>query len=88
MWCTAEISSSTRASVISRSGTTCCSCRTSHVAVEAGIDPLEAARQTDLGAFADLLDAERIVGNLHRERWVTYEFIEPLWGEMLAEHPV
>src|SRR5664279_4851348 len=34
--------------------------------VEAGIDPLEAARQTDLGGYADLLDAERIVGNLHR----------------------
>ena len=32
----------------------------------AGIDPLEAARQTDLGGYADLLDAERIVGNLHR----------------------
>ena len=27
---------------------------------------LEAARQTDLGEYADLLDAERIVGNLHR----------------------
>jgi len=34
--------------------------------VDAGIDPLEAARQTDLGEYADLLDAERIVGNLHR----------------------
>jgi len=34
--------------------------------VDAGLDPLEAARQTDLGAYADLLDAERIVGNLHR----------------------
>ena len=28
--------------------------------------PLEAARETDLGEFADRLDAERIVGNLHR----------------------
>jgi len=34
--------------------------------VEAGIDPLEAARQTDLGGYSDLLDAERVVGNLHR----------------------
>jgi cyclase len=33
---------------------------------EAGLAPLELARQTDLGAFAELSDAERIVGNLHR----------------------
>lgn len=32
----------------------------------AGLSPLEAARQTDLGRFAELTDAERIVGNLHR----------------------
>ena len=32
----------------------------------AGLSPLEAARETDLGAYAELLDAERIVGNLHR----------------------
>jgi cyclase len=32
----------------------------------AGLSPLDAARQAPLGAFADLLDAERIVGNLHR----------------------
>jgi cyclase len=32
----------------------------------AGLTPLEAARDTDLGEFADLLDSERIVGNLHR----------------------
>ena len=32
----------------------------------AGASPLEAARQADLGPYADLLDAERIVGNLHR----------------------
>jgi cyclase len=31
-----------------------------------GLTPLEAARETDLGPYADLLDAERIVGNLHR----------------------
>ena len=32
----------------------------------AGIPPLQAARDTDLGRFADWPDAERIVGNLHR----------------------
>ncbi len=32
----------------------------------AGVSPLEAARNTDLGSYAELLDAERIVGNLHR----------------------
>jgi cyclase len=32
----------------------------------AGLTPLEAARETDLGEYAALLDAERIVGNLHR----------------------
>lgn len=32
----------------------------------AGLTPLEAARECDLGAYADLTDAERIVGNLHR----------------------
>ena len=33
---------------------------------KAGLSPLEAARDTDLGEFADLLDSERLVGNLHR----------------------
>ncbi len=32
----------------------------------AGLTPLQAASQTDLGRFADWPDAERIVGNLHR----------------------
>ncbi len=32
----------------------------------AGLSPLDAARQADLGGYAGLLDAERIVGNLHR----------------------
>ena len=32
----------------------------------AGLSPLELARQTDLGAFAEWADRERIVGNLHR----------------------
>jgi cyclase len=33
---------------------------------EAGLTPLDAARETDLGRFAAWPDAERIVGNLHR----------------------
>ena len=33
---------------------------------EAGVGALEAARETDLGEFAELSDSERIVGNLHR----------------------
>jgi cyclase len=33
---------------------------------DAGVAPLDAARDTDLGEFADLHDKERIVGNLHR----------------------
>ena len=32
----------------------------------AGLMPLEAAREADLGRFADWPDAERLVGNLHR----------------------
>jgi len=32
----------------------------------AGISPLELARRTDLGRFAELTDSERIVGNLYR----------------------
>jgi cyclase len=32
----------------------------------AGLSPLELARQTDLGIFAELSDSERIVGNLYR----------------------
>ena len=35
-------------------------------AAEAGLSPLDAAREADLGEFADLHDRERIVGNLHR----------------------
>lgn len=34
--------------------------------LDAGVPPLQAARDTDLGTFADWPDAERIVGNLHR----------------------
>ena len=32
----------------------------------AGLSPLDAARELDLGPYANLLDPERIVGNLHR----------------------
>ncbi|MGW1196753.1 MBL fold metallo-hydrolase [Streptomyces sp. NPDC002536] len=34
--------------------------------IAAGFTPLEAARRTDPGRFADWLDGERLVGNLHR----------------------
>jgi cyclase len=39
---------------------------TADAAVAAGLTPLEAARQTDLGPYRSLTDSERIVGNLHR----------------------
>jgi cyclase len=32
----------------------------------AGLSPLQAAREADLGRFAELSDVERLVGNLHR----------------------
>ena len=46
--------------------------------IAAGVTPLEAALDMDLGEFADLLDAERIVGNLHRA--YAEERGEP-WGD-------
>ncbi|MFC5729316.1 MULTISPECIES: MBL fold metallo-hydrolase [Nocardioides] len=48
--------------------------------VAAGVSPLEAALDTDLGEFAELLDAERIVGNLYRA--YSEERGEP-WGTPL-----
>jgi cyclase len=39
---------------------------TARSAIAAGLTPLEAARETDLGDYAGWLDSERIVGNLHR----------------------
>jgi cyclase len=39
---------------------------TAREGMAAGLSPLEAARAADLREFQDLLDAERIVGNLHR----------------------
>jgi len=58
---------------------------------EAGLEPLELARETDLGEFAELSDAERIVGNLHRayselrgeERGVALD-LPSIIGEMRA----
>ncbi|MFJ6887981.1 MBL fold metallo-hydrolase [Streptomyces californicus] len=40
--------------------------RTAAAGRAAGVAPLEAALSTDLGEYADLLDPERLVGNLHR----------------------
>ena len=40
--------------------------QTARQAKAAGLSPLDAARATDRGAVKDLLDSERIVGNLHR----------------------
>jgi cyclase len=42
----------------------------------AGLSPLETARGTDLGDYADWLDSERIVGNLHR----AYVDLDPTQG--------
>lgn len=39
----------------------------------AGLTPLETARELDLGEYRELLDSERIVGNLHR----AYAELEP-----------
>jgi len=33
---------------------------------EAGLSPLEAARECDLGEYSSLTDGERLAGNLHR----------------------
>jgi cyclase len=41
--------------------------------IGAGLSPLEVARGTDLGGYAEWLDCERIVGNLHR----AYRDLEP-----------
>jgi cyclase len=40
--------------------------RVAEDAQRAGVGPLEAARSVDLGEFGSWLDAERLVGNLHR----------------------
>jgi cyclase len=56
-----------------------------------GLSPLQAAQAVDLGRFKDLLDAERIVGNLHRaylelagaERGAPIDLAQAL-GDMVA----
>jgi cyclase len=65
--------------------------RTAREAKAAGLSPLHAAREVDLGEFKDLLDAERIVGNLHRayleldeaERGAPVDLVQAL-GDMIA----
>jgi cyclase len=65
--------------------------QTARQAKAAGLSPLEAARATDLGEFKDLLDSERIVGNLHRayleldgaERGAPVDLVRAL-GDMVA----
>jgi len=65
--------------------------RTAREAKAEGLSPLEAARAVDLGEFKDLLDAERIVGNLHRayleldggERGAPIDLVQAL-GDMVA----
>ena len=42
----------------------------------AGLTPLETAREADLGEFAGHLDAERVVGNLHRA-YAELDGVEP-----------
>ena len=39
---------------------------TARAAKDAGLSPLDAARETDLGRYAEWTDSERLVGNLHR----------------------
>lgn len=63
--------------------------RTAREGFDAGIEPLELAKQTDLGPFTSLTDPERIVGNLHRayselrgEPWGTALALPPIIGEM------
>lgn len=48
--------------------------------IAAGLSPLAAARETDLGEYGEWLDAERIVGNLHRA--YSEEHGKP-WGDPL-----
>ncbi|WP_329063464.1 MBL fold metallo-hydrolase [Streptomyces sp. NBC_01429] len=61
--------------------------------VSAGLTPLEVARETDLGPYAELLDSERLVPNLHRayaeERGAAPGVpldIGALFGEMIQHH--
>ena len=51
---------------------------TARAGLAAGVSPLEAAREVDLGDYAGWLDAERIVGNLHR----AYVDLDPSRGPL------
>lgn len=60
-------------------------------AYDAGLSPLDAAREIDLGRFAAWHDAERIVGNLHRryserrgEPTATPLDVQTVWQDMLT----
>jgi cyclase len=65
--------------------------RTAEQAKAEGLSPLQAAQAVNLGQFKDLLDAERIVGNLHRaylelagaERGAPIDLAQAL-GDMVA----
>ncbi|WP_395511798.1 MBL fold metallo-hydrolase [Streptomyces racemochromogenes] len=59
----------------------------------AGLTPLEAAREADLGPYAELLDAERLVPNLHRAYAEAAGAapghpldVETMFREMVAHH--
>ena len=59
-------------------------------AFDAEIDPLEAARDLDLGRFGEWTDGERIVGNLHRayselrgEEWGAEIDMATAFGQMI-----
>lgn len=59
--------------------------------VAEGLRPRDLARQIDLGEFADLLDAERLVANLYRgyaEEEARPASLDVMWayGEMVAHH--
>ena len=64
---------------------------TARTAFEAGMTPLDAARQADLGRFAGWHDSERLAGNLHRAyselRWETMGTVldfGPIVADMVA----
>jgi cyclase len=66
---------------------------TARTGLAAGVTPLDAAKELDLAAFAELTDPERIVGNLHRAyhelngapRGAPLDLV-PIAGEMMAYH--
>ncbi len=63
---------------------------TAATAMSAGVDPLSASRDIDLGRFGEWTDTERIVGNLHRayselrgEPWGAEIDMAAAFGQML-----